>query len=195
MFPDISEIKRRRKLLGVSQKELASMADVSRPSLNKLEGGDSDLSYSKVKSIFEALERIEGGPGSWQLLTGRLGDFHSRPIEFVSVEEAIQSVSRRMIETNFSQFPVKDGDRIVGSITEWGINRAISERGRDAADARVGDVLENPFPVFGVDTKVQSVIAVLRSVPAVLTVDNGIVVGILTNQDLYKKLGSMSLRV
>jgi predicted transcriptional regulator len=189
MFPDISEIKRRRKLLGVSQKELAGMAGVSRPSLNKLEGGDSDLSYSKVKRIFEALERIEGGPCSWSLLTGRLCDFHSRPIECVSVGETVQSVCRRMIETNFSQFPVKEGDRIVGSITEWGINRAISERGKDAADARVGDVLENPFPVFGVDTKVHSVIAVLRSVQAVLTVDSGVVIGILTNQDLYKRLG------
>jgi len=188
VFPEISEIKRRRKLLGVSQKDLAGMAGVSRPSLNKLEAGGSDLSYSKVKSIFEALERVERGPGSWMLLTGRLRDFHSQPIEFVSVGETVQMVCRRMIETDFSQFPVKDGDRIVGSISEWGVNRAICELGRGAVDARVGDVLENPFPVFGVESRVQSVIAVLRGVQAVLTVDEGVVVGIVTNQDLYKRL-------
>ena len=188
MLPEISEIKNKRKFLGLSQKDLAAMAGVSRPSLNKLEGGDSDLSYSKVKSIFEVLERLEGGPGAWSLLTGRLGDFQSTPVEYVSVEDTIQRVSRRMIETNFSQFPVRGSDGVVGSITEFGINKAICDRGRDAADALVGELLENPFPVFGVEAKVYSVVGLLRGVQAVLTSDRGVIVGIFTNQDLYRRL-------
>jgi predicted transcriptional regulator len=188
MLPDVSEIKRRRKFLDLSQKDLACMAGVSRPSLNKLESGRSDLSYTKVRSLFEILERLEKGPDAWSLLTGRLGDFHSLPIEYVSLSDSIQSVCVRMVETNFSQFPVRDGERVVGSITELGINRAISEMGRGAAETCVGAVLENPFPVFGVNTEVHSVVSVLRRVPAVLTTNNGDITGILTNQDLYKRL-------
>lgn len=188
MLPEISEIKSRRKQQGLSQKDLAAMAGVSRPSLNKLESGDSDLSYSRVKSIFEVLERFERGPGAWSLLTGRLGDFQSTPVEYVSVEDTIQQVSRRMIETDFSQFPVRDSEGVVGSITEFGINKAICDRGRGAADVLVGELLEDPFPVFGVEAKVYSVVALLRSVQAVLTTDRGVIVGILTNQDLYRRL-------
>jgi predicted transcriptional regulator len=188
MLPEVSEIRGRRKLLGISQLELSGLAGVSRPSLVKLESGGSDLSYSKVKGIFEALESLEMGPGAWSLLTGRLGDFQSVPIEYVTVGDSVRVVSGRMIETNFSQFPVKDGDRVVGSISESGINRAICERGRDAAEARVGEVMENSFPVFGVNTEVHSVVVVLRSAQAVLTSDGGAIVGIVTNQDLYRRL-------
>ncbi len=56
MLPDTSEIKEMRKSLGLTQLELAKIAGISRPSLVKLENGQIDLAYSKVKKIFDELE-------------------------------------------------------------------------------------------------------------------------------------------
>jgi predicted transcriptional regulator len=189
MLPKVTEIKRRRKALGLSQAELASKAKISRTSLVKLENEDIDLRYSKVKEIFDTLEYLESsrGPGSsFQGMT--LKDIHNQPIEFVSVDDVLIDVSRKMIETTFSQFPVKDGEKILGSITEIGINQSIGVKGKDALDLKIREKIEEPFPVISANAPVPTVIALLRSVQAILTADGGSVVGIVTNTDLYKKL-------
>ncbi len=189
MLPEVTEIKRRRKALGLSQAELASKARISRTSLVKLENGDADLRYSKVKEIFDTLESLESSRNlglSFQGMT--LKDIHNQPIEFVSADDIIRSVLGKMIETNFSQFPVKDGEKIVGSITEIKINQVIGAKGKDAIDLKVREIIEEPFPVISVNAPVSAVIVLLRSVQAILTAEQGSVVGIVTNTDPFKKL-------
>ncbi len=188
MLPEVGEIKRRRKALGLTQGELADKANISRTSLVKLELGEADLRYSKVKEIFDTIEYLEDRRSSGSSFQGTLGDIHNQAIEFASVDDILRSVSSKMIQTSFSQFPVKDGETIVGSITEMGINKAIDERGKDAIEQRVGDFLEEPFPIIGINIPVSTVRILLRKVQAILTIEKGSVVGIVTNQDLYKKL-------
>ena len=59
MLPSLDEIAKKRKMLGLTQKELARMAGVSQSSIAKIESGKIDPSYNKVKAIFDVLERME----------------------------------------------------------------------------------------------------------------------------------------
>ena len=60
MLPDLEEIQKRRRSLGLSQKKLASYASVSQSLIAKIEGGKIDPSYKNVKRIFKALENEMG---------------------------------------------------------------------------------------------------------------------------------------
>lgn len=188
MLPEATEIKIRRKALGLSQADLASKAKISRTSLVKLENGNVDLRYSKVKEIFDTLERESSRSPTSLFQNMILKEIHNQPIEFVDVEDPLRFVSAKMIETSFSQFPVKDGKKIVGSITEKEINQAISTFGKDAVDLKIRQIIAEPFPVISANATVYSVIGLLRSVQAILTSEKDAVVGIVTNTDPYKKL-------
>src|SRR5665647_2995324 len=59
MFPTLEDIAKRRRQLGLKQSELAKMAGVSQSLIAKLEAGTIDSSYTKVKTIFDVLERLE----------------------------------------------------------------------------------------------------------------------------------------
>ena len=187
MLPEAADIKRRRKALGLSQADLASKARISRTSLVKLENGNVDLRYSKVKEIFDTLEQESKSPTSiFQTII--LNEIHNQPIEFVNVEDTVRYVSTKMIETTFSQFPVKDREKIVGSITEKEINQAISTHGKEAVDLKIHQIMADPFPLISANATVSSVIELLRSVQAILTTEKDAAIGIVTNTDPYKKI-------
>jgi len=83
-----------------------------------------------------------------------------------------------------SQLPVMDGDRCVGSVTEY----ALTTRGLESTrflDATVGEVMDEPFPVVDGDESVDHVAKQLsRANPAVLVSDDDEVVGIVTRSDM-----------
>ena len=104
MLPKVSEIRGTRKSLGLTQFELAKIAGVSRPSLVKLENGQNDLAYSKVKRIFDELEFLQSQRKSGLIDTVLLGDIHSSPYESLDVGTLMNDVFVRIHETGFSQF-------------------------------------------------------------------------------------------
>ena len=59
MLPKIEDIKRRRKILELTQTELAKMAGISQSLLVKIEAGRVSPTYDKAERIFLALESIE----------------------------------------------------------------------------------------------------------------------------------------
>jgi hypothetical protein len=84
---------------------------------------------------------------------------------------------------------VKDGENIIGSITESGITQAIGKNGYEMVNnSLVKDIMEDPFPILSVNAPVSSIISLLRKYQAILTVDQAKVIGILTNTDPHKKL-------
>jgi predicted transcriptional regulator len=187
MLPEATEIKARRKALGLNQADLAYKAGLSRTSLVKLENGNVDLRYSKVKEIFDTLEReSKNSKALFQNMT--LKEIHHQPVEYLSVDDQLRYTSARMIETNFSQFPVKEQNKIVGSITEKEITLAISKYGEDAVSLSLNQIMAEPFPIISSNAKVSSIIELLGSVQAILTTEKDTVVGIVTNTDLYEKL-------
>jgi len=59
MFPQLEDIAKKRRRLGLKQAELAKLSGVSQSLVAKLESGRIDSSYTKVKTIFNVLERLE----------------------------------------------------------------------------------------------------------------------------------------
>jgi predicted transcriptional regulator len=184
MLPKVSEIRGRRKSLGLTQYELAKSSGILRPSLVKLENGQVDLAYSKVKRIFDELEVLQSQRKSGLIDTVLLGSIHSIPYESLDVGTSLNDVFVKIYETGFSQFVIVDSDRIVGSITDKKVFGALGEFGVEVKDHFVRDYVEDPFPVLSVNTPVVMALGLLQSYQAVLTMEKDEIVGIVTNNDV-----------
>ncbi|MEM4390185.1 MAG: CBS domain-containing protein [Candidatus Micrarchaeia archaeon] len=182
MLPELAEIKRKRRRLGLRQTELAKLAGVSQSLIAKLEAGKVDPSYGKAKAIFDALEKIE--EKEWLMAK----DIMTRKVISVSKGDRVEDAVRMMKKLNISQLPVLDGNNAVGMISEAVITEKVGE-GADLSalsKARVADVMADPPPRVGEETPLPVLSALLRHAPAVLIVKKERIVGIVTKADLLK---------
>jgi len=183
MMPDVREIARRRKALGLTQVQVARRAGVSQSLVAKLEAGLVDAAYSKVRRLFEVLEELEAERRAVPVRV-----LSNRPVVGVQVDDSISKAIGLMKRHGYSQLPVWDGERAVGSISEGDITRYLAE-GKDPSalsKLRVVDIMGESFPQVGEETPSDVVVGLLRHVSAVLTMKKGKVMGIVTKADLFK---------
>jgi len=184
MLPEIDSIPQRRRALGLTQTELAEKANVSQSYIAKLEARKIEPSYSKVRAILEVLDGLERGQET------RAEEIMSTEIVSLQRGEMVQRAVDIMWDTGFSQLPVMDGDRPVGSITE----RTIIDRMRNGnAEGPMGEqpistIMDDPFPQVGEEAPVSIIAGLLRIYPAVLVQRREKVTGIITKADLLKTL-------
>jgi predicted transcriptional regulator len=145
------------------------------------------MRYSSLKKIFDTLTGLRCERDSKARFNNLiLRDIYHTPVVYAKIDEPLRLVAARMIENGFSQLPVQEGDRLVGTVTESSINRAIMNRSVErAGELTVEDVLEAPLPVLDEGLCVSTVVELIHLNQAVLSVSRGVVVGIVTNTDLY----------
>ena len=165
MFPTLEDIGKKRRQLGLKQAELAKLAGVSQSLIAKLESGKIDSSYTKVKTIFDVLERLEAK---------------------TKIQE--EKVVQMMKEHGYSQIPVFNKKQSVGSISEKTILREILA-GKDIAQISklpVESIMEEAFPQVGDDAPLSLISSLLQTYPAILVSKKGNVTGIITKADLLR---------
>ncbi|MET1124001.1 MAG: CBS domain-containing protein [Archaeoglobaceae archaeon] len=177
MFPEIEEIRRRRKRLGISQKKLAELVGVSQPLIAKLESGKIDPKLSLLKKILDVLDELEGRV--------KAANFMNSPVISVEPETSIKDAVRLMIEHGISQIPVSEGGKVVGLVTENRIVRAIFE---EKGVRKVSEVMEPPPPIVDERTPISSIVKLLLEFPAVLVAKDGEIVGIITKHDVMRAM-------
>jgi len=186
MLPALEEIGRRRRLLSMSQKQLANLAGVSQSMIAKIENKNISPSYLKTKAIFDTLESIERRNET------KAKDICHGKLVGVQAHEPISRAVRLMRETGFSQLPVFNGDRLVGSLTDKTIvQKLVSSPKPDFVSKReIETIMDDAFPMVNELTPVSMVSALLQYEPAVLVLRRGHVLGIITKADLLKVIKS-----
>jgi predicted transcriptional regulator len=182
MLPEIEEISRRRRILNLSQKQLAKLAGVSQSMIAKIEAGKINPSYSKTKAIFDTLESLER---KRDILVKEILNSN---VVGVDKRDSVSKAVKLMRENNFSQLPVFDGIHVVGSVSEKTILDQIL-RGRNLSELSampVETIMEEAFPRVEENTPLTAVSTLLQYAPAVLITRRDQVVGIVTKADLLK---------
>jgi predicted transcriptional regulator len=184
MFPTLEDIAKKRRQLGLKQAELARLAGVSQSLIAKLESGKIDSSYTKVKTIFDVLERLEAKT--------KIQEEKVVPNQIIGIQkdEPVSKVVRLMKEHGYSQIPVFNGKQSVGSISEKTILRQILA-GKDLAQISklpTEDIMEDAFPQVGEDAPLELISSLLQTYAAVLVAKKGSVVGIITKADLLRTM-------
>lgn len=182
-IPSPEDLKQARRRLGVTQEELARMAGVSQSLIARIESGSVDPRMSTLKKIVNALSEFEKDK-----VCAR--DIMFSPVISVSAKETVRKAISLMEKNGISQLPVVDEGHLVGSISEGTIMKHLSE-GEAVFDKIVEEIMEESFPTVNPSTSVDVVRhLIISGNPAVLVMDKGEIVGIITKIDLisaYKK--------
>lgn len=184
MLPELETIASRRRKLNLTQSQLAGASGVSQSYIAKLESKKIEPSYSKVKAILDALQRLEqkGEARAAEIMTPNVISVQS----YDPVEKGVELMRRY----GFSQLPVLEGDQSVGSVSEKTIiERIVGGKGRETVTrSPVSEIMEDAFPQVGEDAPVSVLTSLLKAYPAILVSNKGRIIGIITKADLLKTL-------
>ena len=188
MLPSLDDIHRRRKELNLTQTKLATLAGVSQSIIAKIESGSVDPSYSIVRKLFNALDSLKTGSGSVEDRVRKAGEVMSRGIVSVGRNQQVRDAVTIMRRRGYSQLPVLETGRSIGSISEKTVLDRIA-RGENLEELfrrKVGEVMESPLPVVNVDTSIEALYGLLQENYALLVSQGDEVIGILAKSDLLK---------
>ena len=177
-----SEIKALRMKLGLTQARLAELAGVTQAYVAKIEAGDADPKASTLERLSAVLAR----GGEEKPLTAE--QMMNSPIISVRRADTVERAASLMKSNDVSQLPVLEGGKQVGSISETILMRKVAagESVDRLAKSSVGRMMEDPFPTVGKDTTTDAIYSLLEHSPAVLVIDRGQAVGIITKADVLK---------
>ncbi|PSP45602.1 transcriptional regulator [Halobacteriales archaeon QH_6_66_25] len=177
-LPTPEDLRQRRTDLGLTQSELAEQADVSQPLIARIEGGDVDPRLSTLRRIVNALQEAEGG-----LL--RAEDLMNTPIVSVPPDASVREVTEVMDEKGYSQIPVVRDGSPQGLIGTSDIRQRSEE---NVGDLPVAEVMHESISIVEPDATIDTVDAHLDHNDAVLVVEDGRTVGIITEADIARHI-------
>ncbi len=186
MMPELGDISRQRKGLGLTQLRLAALAGVSQSAIAKVERGQMVPSYEMAKRIFDALQEQLRAVEP-EVVASKV---RSKAVRTIGPEATLQEAADVMRHHGFSQLPVTKDGRNVGNLTEGAIATLILA-GRDIKDLariKVSQVMDAPLPTIDEGAPVSIIAALLQRYPAVLVVKRGEIIGIIAKSDLMKLL-------
>ena len=177
-LPTPEDLRERRNELELTQSDLAERADVSQPLIARIEGGDVDPRLSTLRRIVNALQEAEGG-----LL--RAEELMHSPVASVEPDASVHETTELMDERGFSQLPViRDGAPL--GLISMSLVRQHSED--NVGELPVAEVMHESITTVEPDTTIDAVDAHLDHNDAVLVVDGGETVGIITEADIARHM-------
>jgi len=170
---DLSDIRRLRIKVGLSQTALAKKAGISQAHIAKIESGKVDPRFSTVQKIFRCLKEEEKDYCSNYMTPNIIGVEH---------DESISSAAKIMHDKKISQVVVFRGRSIIGILTDEGLLRFSGNR-----TANVSEAMSDPPPKVSKTTSADTVKDLLLEFPAVMVMEQDDAVGIITRSDLIKR--------
>ncbi len=181
-LPDFEGLKNYRKKRGMTQAELARRAGVSQSLIARIEAGDIDPRLSTVGKILGALKSGKSGDAV------TVGDVMRTPVVHVKISDTVADALKLMEKHGISQLPVLENGIQKGSVSERGIVKKMAlEKDVTKLSARsVREIKAPGFPTVDRETDIKSISNLVENNPAVLVVDGGRAVGIITKADVLK---------
>ena len=177
-LPTPEDLRERRTGLELTQSELADRADVSQPLIARIEGGDVDPRLSTLRRIVDALQEAEGG-----VLRAR--DLMHSPVVSVAPDDSVHDTTELMNEKGYSQVPVVREGSPQGLIGTSDIRQRPEE---NVGDLPVAEVMGESMTAVEPDATLDAVDSHLDHNDAVLVVEDGETVGIITEADVARHI-------
>ncbi len=187
-----ARIRATRKNLAMSQKALAKLAGMSQSTVARVESDIVDLnpSYKTIYEITEALSNYAaGGAQKGGLLGKRAHEIMHRNLVSISPNDSAEKAMTIMKSNDYSQLAVfTKSKKVIGTITQKKLLEASTQH-PDMRRVKVRDLLEAALPQVDKDTPLAKIKSMLENWDAVLVVEDGKIVGVITIYDVFRLLG------
>jgi len=177
-LPTPEDLRERRHDLGLTQSDLAERAEVSQPLIARIEGGDVDPRLSTLRRIVTALQEAESG-------LFRAEDLMHSPVVSVEPDASVRETTELMEEKGYSQVPVVRDGIPQGLIGTSDIRQRTEE---NVGDLPVAEVMHESVSIVEPGETIDAVDAHLDHNDAVLVVEGGRTVGIITEADIARHI-------
>lgn len=182
-LPTPDDIRRMRIMAGLTQKELAERAGVSQSLIARIEAGTVDPRLSTLRKILKALIPSMGDLRAEHVM--------HKPVIWVDADEPVRNVVELMERYGISQIPVLEEGNVVGTIHESTLLRYFLKTKNPSLlfNKRAREVMDEALPMVSPSTSISDVLALLSGdKPAVLVVNGGKLVGIITKIDIVSAI-------
>lgn len=183
-FPTITDIKKIRKSLDITQTELATKSGISQSTIAKIEKGIISAKYTTIVKLFETLDEM-------RFIKKRdfcASDVLSKTIVSIQSNMTVRDASELMKSTGYSQLPVLNKETPVGSISEKEIFE-LMRKGMtmdELSGKSINKIMGESYPVVAENTPIRTVTTLMASSNAILVAKKEKIVGMITNADLLK---------
>lgn len=182
MLYELKRIKQMRLQLGLTQIQLAKLANVSQSLIAKVERERIEPSYSIAKKIFTVLE--EQLAKKQKTIFAR--DVLTKNIISIKSDDTIDKAIDLMKKHAISQMPVVKNNLLIGSISEETFIKNYDKI--KSKKMKIQNIMDEPFPMIPEDTNALLIKEMLKTYPAIITTKQGEPTGIICKVDLLKKL-------
>ncbi len=179
MVFDISQLKKVRKKLDLTQHQFAKEIGISQSMVAKIESGKLDPTYSYVQKIENRINRLTKHEEK------EARDIMIKKIISTKPEEKISHVIKLMNKHDISQLPVIDKGKALGLVTESSI---LEKNLEDVKDSKVKDFIVESPPIISKETQLSVISSLLKYYPLVLVSEKGKLKGLITKADLLNHL-------
>lgn len=177
MVFDISQIRKIRKQLNLTQHQFAQKIGISQSMIAKIEAGKLDPTYSYVKKIEQAIDFLSK---SEEL---KAEEIMHRKVISVSRHAKVKEIADLLIKNEISQVPVIEKNIPIGLVTESSLLVPEETSSKTAEDV----MIESP-PILSKDTKISVIKPLLLFYPIVLIKGFDKIIGVITKADMLKTL-------
>lgn len=175
---ELSEIKKIRKTLELTQSELAKKANVSQSLIAKIEAGKIDPTFTKTKKIFETLDYLQNKEEV------KAEELMNTKIISVAPDNTIKESIEKMKKFGISQMPVLDNSHVVGLVAESTLLDALMS----GKSKKIQEIMEETPPTVSKTASIKVISNLLKHYQVVLVSDSGKLAGLITKADLLAKL-------
>ncbi|MCY3413160.1 MAG: CBS domain-containing protein [Candidatus Heimdallarchaeota archaeon] len=180
MFPKLSEMKKIRERIGWSQAKLAKEIGRSQSLIPKYENGQQMPGYDIAIKIFEVLLKED------YKVDTEVNEIMTTKIISVKPTDTVDTAKQLMAKHSISQIPVVKNNVVVGTIHEsiWLDILSTYHNYQSIKHENVTEIMKEGLPMVPKTAKVKEITHLLRSFGAVIVIDQGKIIGIVTSADL-----------
>jgi len=188
-IPQLTEIKRLRELLNISQRQLAKQCDIPSSFLSMIENPKNNTkpSYDVLVRIFQELDS-ESQKNLGKLTTA--DKIYKKNLTSARKSEPAEDIIKIMHEKDYSQIPVLEGSGCIGIVTENSLVKFLQNRDhKPLTTTRVKDVMDTPPIVIDIHTKItENLLSLFDDSKCLLVAEDAKIVGLITKIDAIRGL-------
>ena len=177
------DIRRLRRMAGLTQKDLSKKAGVSQSLIARIENNSVDPRLSTIKKIVQAIVISQGERTA--------KDVMNSPVITINVSDNVRRAIELMKKYDISQIPVIKDNKIIGSIQESILVNRIARSGNPDRffNTSIYDVMGERFKTVDPSTNITDILSLLSiGEPAILVIDQEKIIGIITKIDVLSSI-------